>query len=71
LIFVHRTFAGMFATSDSCTMLLSVVGGWLWNLTAMPIAKLRAGRALRHRHCRLGIDGEECAAMTAGTGRVL
>ncbi|HTC02409.1 MAG TPA: hypothetical protein VK749_03325 [Xanthobacteraceae bacterium] len=71
MIFVHRTLAGMFATSDSCTMPLSVVGGWLWNLTAMLIAKLRAGRAVRHRHCRLGIDGEECAAMTAGTGRVL
>jgi CP family cyanate transporter-like MFS transporter len=35
---VHRTSAGMFTISYSCAMLLSIVGGWLWDLTAMPIA---------------------------------
>jgi CP family cyanate transporter-like MFS transporter len=34
---VHRTSAGMFTISYSCAMLLSIVGGWLWDLTAMPI----------------------------------
>jgi hypothetical protein len=24
--------------SDSCAMRLSIVGGWLWDLTAMPVA---------------------------------
>src|SRR3984885_15434893 len=33
--------------------------------------ELRTGRALHHRHCRPGIDGEECAAMPRETGRVL
>ena len=33
--------------------------------------ELCAGRAVRHRHCRLGVDGEECAAITRETGRVL
>ena len=32
-----RSSAGMFI-SDSCAMLPSIVGGWLWDLTAMPIA---------------------------------
>ena len=35
---VHRTSAGMFTISYSCAMLLSIVGGWLWDLTAMPVA---------------------------------
>jgi MFS transporter, CP family, cyanate transporter len=35
---VHRTSAGMFTISYSCAMLLSIIGGWLWDLTAMPIA---------------------------------
>jgi MFS transporter, CP family, cyanate transporter len=35
---VHRTSAAMFTISYSCAMLLSVVGGWLWDLTAMPVA---------------------------------
>jgi hypothetical protein len=35
---VHRTSAGIFTNSDGCAMLLSVVGGWLWDLTAMPVA---------------------------------
>jgi CP family cyanate transporter-like MFS transporter len=35
---VHRTSAGMFTISYSCAMLLSIVGGWLWDVTHMPIA---------------------------------
>ena len=35
---VHRTSAGMFTISYSCAMLLSIVGGWLWDLTNMPVA---------------------------------
>ncbi len=35
---VHRTSAGMFTISYSCAMVLSIVGGWLWDLTAMPVA---------------------------------
>jgi hypothetical protein len=35
---VHRTSAGIFTTSDGCAMPLSIVGGWLWDLTAMPVA---------------------------------
>jgi len=35
---VHRTSAGMFTISYSCAMLLSIVGGWLWDLTHMPVA---------------------------------
>jgi CP family cyanate transporter-like MFS transporter len=35
---VHRTSAGMFTISYSCAMVLSVLGGWLWDLTRMPIA---------------------------------
>jgi CP family cyanate transporter-like MFS transporter len=35
---VHRTSAGMFTISYSCAMALSVVGGWLWDLTRLPIA---------------------------------
>jgi CP family cyanate transporter-like MFS transporter len=33
---VHRTSAGMFTISYSCAMLLSIVGGWLWDVTHMP-----------------------------------
>ena len=35
---VHRTSAGMFTISYSVAMVLSVVGGWLWDLTHMPFA---------------------------------
>jgi CP family cyanate transporter-like MFS transporter len=35
---VHRTSAGMFTISYSCAMLLSIVGGWLWDFTAVPVA---------------------------------
>jgi CP family cyanate transporter-like MFS transporter len=35
---VHRTSAGMFTISYSCAMVLSVLGGWLWDLTHRPIA---------------------------------
>jgi hypothetical protein len=28
----------MFTISYSCAMLLSIVGGWLWDLTGMPVA---------------------------------
>jgi MFS transporter, CP family, cyanate transporter len=35
---VHRTSAGMFTISYSCAMLLSIVGGWLWDFTAKPVA---------------------------------
>jgi MFS transporter, CP family, cyanate transporter len=35
---VHRTSAGMFTISYSLAMALSVIGGWLWDLTHSPIA---------------------------------
>lgn len=35
---VHRTSAGMFTVSYSCAMVLSVLGGWLWDATHQPIA---------------------------------
>jgi MFS transporter, CP family, cyanate transporter len=35
---VHRTSAGMFTISYSCAMLMSIVGGALWDMTSMPIA---------------------------------
>ena len=35
---VHRTSAGMFTISYSIAMVLSVAGGWLWDLTHTPIA---------------------------------
>ena len=35
---VHRTTAGMFTISYSIAMILSVVGGWLWDLTHWPLA---------------------------------
>ena len=35
---VHRTSAGMFTISYSCAMLMSIVGGVLWDMTNMPIA---------------------------------
>lgn len=35
---VHRTSAGMFTISYSLAMALSVVGGWLWDLTHSPVA---------------------------------
>jgi len=35
---VHRTSAGMFTVSYSCAMALSVVCGWLWDLTHTPLA---------------------------------
>jgi CP family cyanate transporter-like MFS transporter len=35
---VHRTSAGMFTISYSVAMVLSVVGGWLWDLTHTPFA---------------------------------
>jgi MFS transporter, CP family, cyanate transporter len=35
---VHRTSAGMFTISYSCAMAFSVLGGWLWDLTHLPIA---------------------------------
>jgi len=34
---VHRTSAGMFTISYSVAMLLSVLGGWLWDFTRSPI----------------------------------
>ncbi len=37
---VHRTSAGMFTISYSCAMAMSVLGGWLWDLTRTPIAGL-------------------------------
>jgi hypothetical protein len=40
---VHRTLVGIFTNSDGCAMLLSVVGGWLWDLTAMPVASFAPG----------------------------
>jgi MFS transporter, CP family, cyanate transporter len=35
---VHRTSAGMFTISYSVAMALSVLGGWLWDLTHLPLA---------------------------------
>ena len=35
---VHRTSAGMFTISYSVAMLLSVIGGWLWDFTHSPVA---------------------------------
>ncbi len=35
---VHRTSAGMFTISYSLAMALSVLGGWLWDLTHLPLA---------------------------------
>jgi CP family cyanate transporter-like MFS transporter len=37
---VHRTSAGMFTISYSCAMVISVLGGWLWDVTHLPIAGL-------------------------------
>lgn len=37
---VHRTSAGMFTISYSVAMVLSIIGGWLWDLTHLPIAGL-------------------------------
>jgi CP family cyanate transporter-like MFS transporter len=34
---VHRTSAGMFTISYSLAMLLSILGGWLWDFTRSPI----------------------------------
>jgi MFS transporter, CP family, cyanate transporter len=35
---VHRTSAGMFTVSYGMAMVLSVLGGWLWDFTHMPLA---------------------------------
>ncbi len=35
---VHRSTAGMFTISYSCAMALSVIVGWLWDFTHLPIA---------------------------------
>jgi MFS transporter, CP family, cyanate transporter len=37
---VHRTSAGMFTISYTIAMVLSVVGGWLWDLTHLSVAGL-------------------------------
>jgi CP family cyanate transporter-like MFS transporter len=37
---VHRTTAGMFTISYSCAMVLSVVVGWLWDVTHRPLVGL-------------------------------
>lgn len=34
---VHRTTAGMFTISYSCAMVLSVIVGWLWDVTHLPL----------------------------------
>ena len=34
---VHRTTAGMFTISYSCAMALSVIVGWLWDVTHRPV----------------------------------
>ena len=34
---VHRTTAGMFTISYSCAMVLSVIVGWLWDATHLPL----------------------------------
>jgi CP family cyanate transporter-like MFS transporter len=35
---VHRTSAGMFTVSYGMAMVLSVIGGWLWDFTHIPLA---------------------------------
>jgi MFS transporter, CP family, cyanate transporter len=35
---VHRTTAGMFTISYSCAMAISVIVGWLWDITRLPVA---------------------------------
>jgi MFS transporter, CP family, cyanate transporter len=35
---VHRTSAGMFTVSYSWAMVLSIAGGWLWDVTHLPVA---------------------------------
>lgn len=35
---VHRISAGMFTISYACAMALSVLVGWLWDLTRLPVA---------------------------------
>jgi hypothetical protein len=45
LIFLHRTSAGIFTTSDSCAVLLSNAGGSPWDLTATPIASFAGLRS--------------------------
>jgi len=37
---VHRTSAGMFTISYSLAMVISVLGGWLWDATHLPVAAL-------------------------------
>ena len=37
---VHRSSAGMFTVSYSCAMAISVLGGWLWDATHLPLAGL-------------------------------
>jgi CP family cyanate transporter-like MFS transporter len=37
---VHRVSAGMFTISYSCAMVISVLSGWLWDLTHMPVVAL-------------------------------
>jgi CP family cyanate transporter-like MFS transporter len=37
---VHRISAGMFTISYGCAMVISVLGGWLWDVTHMPVAGL-------------------------------
>jgi len=37
---VHRTSAGMFTISYSVAMVLSILGGWLWDVTHSPLAGL-------------------------------
>ena len=60
---VHRTTAGMFTVSYSCAMALSVIVGWLWDFTRVPIAGLApvalcglviAGLATTVRHVERG-----------------
>ncbi len=34
---VHRSTAGMFTISYSCAMAFSVLVGWLWDITHLPI----------------------------------
>ena len=42
---VHRTSAGMFTISYSIAMVLSVLGGWLWDFTHSPIAGIAPAAA--------------------------
>lgn len=37
---VPRTSAGMFTVSYGCAMAISILGGWLWDTTHLPIASL-------------------------------